>query len=260
MSKLGFPTLSPSALALTLVLAGCGPAAIPDGIQDPYEAQNRLTHAENTSLDAVLVKPLAGGYGGSTPRPLRQGISHFADNVDTPRMVVNSILQGRGEDAIHNIFRFVLNSTLGLAGLFDPATSIGLERRNTDFGETLHVWGVGEGNYVELPILGPSTERDMVGKVVDSALNPLSYVLPAPEKYVTTLSGVVSKIGDRYTYGSTVDSILHESADSYAQARTLYLQHRRHQLRRFGAGTGGEPDYLDPYATDPDYFDPYEDQ
>ncbi|MCR8724868.1 MlaA family lipoprotein [Frigidibacter sp. ROC022] len=249
------------ALALTLAVSGCGPAAIPDGIQDPYEAQNRRVHAENTSLDQVLIKPLSGGYGGSTPRPLRQGISHFADNVDTPRMVVNAILQGRGEDAIHNTFRFILNSTIGLAGLFDPATSIGLERRSTDFGETLHVWGVKEGNYVELPVLGPSTERDSVGKVVDSFLNPLGYVLPSPEKYVTTVSGGLSKIGDRYTYGSTVDSILYDSADSYAQARILYLQNRRHDLLRFGTeGASGKECRDDPDACEPDYYDPYEDQ
>lgn len=258
-----------AALGLTVLVTACGPAAIPSGINDPYEAQNRRVHQENIAVDRAFLKPSSSAYGG-IPAPVRHGVAHFADTVDTPRMVVNSLLQGRPDDAIHSTLRFVVNATIGVAGLLDPATEIGLERRDTDFGETLHVWGVPEGDYQELPVIGPSTERDTLGTVVDFALNPLGYVLPSPEKYATTVAGGLSKLGDRYTYGSTVDSILYESADSYAQARTLYLQNRRYELRRFGAGADDE--YLDPYAdtagtgaptdtyaSDPGYFDPYED-
>ena len=126
----------------------------------------------------MLLKPASNAYGGGLPAPVRQGVGHFAGNLDLPRSVVNNVLQGRFPNAVHNTLRFVVNSTFGLAGLFDPATGIGLEARNTDFGETLHVWGVREGNYVELPFLGPSTERDTVGVGVDLFLNPLSYILP----------------------------------------------------------------------------------
>lgn len=250
------PLKSAAALLAALWLAACGPAAIPDGIQDPHEAQNRAIHTENVALDKALVRPASETYG-VFPKPLRQGVGHFADNIDTPRMVVNSILQGRVEDAVHSTFRFVLNSTIGIGGLFDPATGIGLESRNTDFGETLHVWGAPEGNYVELPVIGPSTDRDAAGLIVDRFLNPFSYILPSPQRYAPVVAGGLSKLGERATYGSTVDSVLYDSADSYAQSRTIYLQNRRYRLLRFHTGEDGEG-YLDPYAGEPDYLDPYE--
>ena len=148
--------------------------------------------------------------------------------------------------------RFVFNTIFGIGGLGDPAGELGLYEDETDFGETLHVWGAAEGAYVELPVLGPSTERDAVGKVVDLFLNPLSYVLPKPEKYYATGVKVVSKVGDRGRYSDTIDSVLYDSADSYAQARTIYLQNRRFEL-------GGDDDdaYVDPY--DDPYGDPYAD-
>jgi phospholipid-binding lipoprotein MlaA len=255
-----------AALVAVLALVACGPARLPQGVQDKYEAQNRLVHQANTDIDRMLLKPASNAYGGGLPEPVRQGIGHFAGNVDLPRSVVNNVLQGRFPNAVHNTLRFVVNTTVGLGGLFDPATGIGLEARDTDFGETLHVWGVGEGNYVELPFLGPSTERDTVGTGVDLFLNPLSYILPSPEKYSTTVANGLSKVGDRYTYGSTVDSVLYDSADSYAQARILYLEYRRFQLRKAGrGGAGAEDDYFDPYAdealsvNDDQYIDPYED-
>ena len=236
------------------MLCACGPAAIPDGIHDPYEKRNRAIHRANVSLDRNLVRPISGAYGSAVPSPLRRGIGHVAQNLDTPRRVVNDLLQARFADAVHNSWRFLINTTIGIGGLFDPATPMGLTERDTDFGETLHVWGVPEGSYVELPLIGPSTDRDTLGKVVDLALNPLSYVLDAPESYAATGANVLSKVGDRYTYRETVDSILYDSADGYAQARILYLENRRHELRRFGNQVEGSDDYFDPYATDPKLY------
>src|SRR5690606_23580411 len=185
-----------SLLALAAATA-CGPARIPAGLQDPYEDQNRLVHQANTDIDRALLKPASNAYGSGIPQPVRRGVGNFAGNIDLPRSVANNLLQGRFPNAMHNTLRFVVNTTIGLGGLFDPATGIGLEARNTDFGETLHIWGVGEGNYVELPVLGPSTERDTAGAIVDLALNPLTYVLPSPEKYATTVAKGLSKVGDR---------------------------------------------------------------
>jgi phospholipid-binding lipoprotein MlaA len=121
---------------------------------------------------------------------------------------------------------------------------MGVAGKKTDFGETLHVWGVGEGYYLELPLLGPSTARDALGEVVDSVINPIGVLLPKPERYVGTLAKVASKIGDRARYSETVDSVLYDSADGYAQARLLYLQNRRYELGQ----TAGEDDFEDPYA------------
>lgn len=211
-------------------LSACGPAEIPTGIDDPYEAQNRGVHDDNRALDRALVRPGANAYGSVVPEPVRNGVGNFASNLSLPSVVVNDILQLKLDDALKNTLRFAVNSTFGLGGVLDPATDMGLYEETTDFGETLHVWGVPEGNYVELPIVGPTTERDMVGKVVDLFTNPLTYNLPSPENTIPTVASIASRFGDRYRFSDTVDSILYESADSYAQARLLYLQNRRFDL------------------------------
>ena len=170
-------------------------------------------------------------------------VGNFGSNLSLPGKVVNSLLQGRPEPAVKNTFRFALNTTLGLGGLFDPAgADFALPEIDTDFGETLHVWGVPSGAYLELPVLGPSTERDLAGKIVDFVLiDPLDSVLSDEQKLAGRAGRIISKAGERARFGSTVDSVLHESADSYAQTRLLYMQHRRHELKQ-------EEDAIDPYA------------
>lgn len=249
-SQLPFPSgamLRAFVLAMVLV-AGCGPRPAPTGINDPLEAQNREIHAFNKAVDSAILKPLSGGKSG--PTPLKTGISNAARNLNAPGEVVNGILQLRPHHALENTLRFALNTTVGLGGLFDPATALGINGKPTDFGETLHVWGVGEGNYVELPFIGPSTERDMVGKIVDTAINPLGHLLPRREANAATAVRLAGKITDRSSYSETVDSILYESEDSYAQARLIYLQNRRYVLGQSG-GTTADDDFIDPYE------DPY---
>lgn len=224
--------------------AGC---AAPPPVQphlDPDEAQNRQIHAFNRGLDQAFLRPTSGTYGSVVPRPVRQGVANFAGNLDLPGDVLNSILQGRPGPAAENVLRFALNTTVGIGGLFDPARALGIEGRRTDFGETLHVWGLPEGAYQELPFLGPSTDRDTAGALVDLALNPVRLILPGRRGNLAALAGIGSRLGDRYEFGQTFDSILYESADSYAQARLLYLQNRRFVLGQ----TGGEDDFIDPYA------------
>lgn len=230
-------------IAAGLLLAGCAAPAPVQPYFDPDEANNRQRHEFNRSVDAALLKPASGAYGGVIPAPVRQGVSNFAGNLDVPGDVVNSLLQGRIGPAIENTLRFAVNTTIGIGGIFDPARAIGIEGRPTDFGETMHVWGLPEGAYHELPFFGPSTDRDTVGAVVDLVMNPVRLALPTREGNIATLAKVGSTLGDRYQYSSTVDSILYESADSYAQARLLYLQNRRYQLGQ----TGGEDDFVDPY-------------
>ncbi|SEO71199.1 phospholipid-binding lipoprotein MlaA [Salinihabitans flavidus] len=229
-------------------------------INDPYEEQNRGTHEFNRSLDKVLVRPTSSTYGTAIPTGLQDSIGHFSDNLSLPGDAANHILQGNGEGLGRNILRFAINTTLGIGGLFDPASQMGLERSKTDFGETLYVWGVEEGAYVELPFFGPSTSRDTVGLVVDYSLDPVRLLLPTPERYISTLAMVAARLGDRHTYTATIDSVLYESVDSYTQARSLYLQNRRYEL-----GGRSQDDYDDPYGDadsdpyDSAYSDPYED-
>ena len=248
--KLTIPSLSVPQLAFSLVfgLAACGPAPAPQGINDPYETENRATHAFNVALDRNIIKPMSAGLG-SGGGPVSEGIGNFADNLGTPGDVVNNLLQVRVGQATHNTLRFAINSVIGLGGLFDPATAMGVTEKKTDFGETLHVWGVDEGAYVELPLLGPSTQRDALGSVVDLALDPMNYLLPRPESYVGTMAKLAAKLGDRGRYSATVDSILYDSADSYIQARLLYLQNRRYELgQTSGESASFEDLYEDPYG------------
>lgn len=214
-----------------------------DEAYDPYEESNRKVHEFNRALDRNLVRPAGKGYSNFLPNDIEDMIGRFAFNLSIPGAVVNNILQGNMKGATEDTYRFLVNSTLGLGGLFDTATDLNMpQATDADFGQTLHVWGVREGAYVELPFLGPSTERDTVGLVVDLFTNPLTYVLDEPENYYGTVASVSSGLSNRGRYSDTIDSILYESADSYAQAKSLYIQNRRFEL---GGGSGGALE--DPY-------------
>ena len=230
-------------LAVAL-LASCGPAPTPVGISDPNEAKNRAFHEFNVDLDHTLVRPIAKGVDKAVPDPVSIGITNFAGNLNLPGTVVNDLLQIKLGKAVENTLRFALNTTIGIGGIFDPASKLGVPGKSTDFGETLHVWGMPEGNYIELPVLGPSTDRDMLGDLVDYAMNPLRVLVPPSKAYIGTLAKVAAKISDRGRYSATVDSILYESADGYAQARILYLEHRRYQLGQVPS----DDSFEDPYA------------
>lgn len=231
--------------ALALITACAIPEGTPDGIYDPYETQNRKVHAFNRGLDKALVRPAARSYSQVLPDEIEDSVGNFAENLGQPSVVVNSLLQGDLRGAGIATTRFLTNTVLGLGGIVDAATEFDVPEHTTDFGETLYTWGVGEGPYVELPVLGPSTQRDTTGKVVDLFTNPLSYVVNSPEKYYGTGASVASRLGDRGRYSETIDSILYESADSYAQARLIYLQNRRFDLGDETANKEIDPFILD---------------
>ncbi len=228
------------------LLAACGVKPAPEGISDPNEKVNREIHDFNRGLDKGVLRPASKAYAAVLPDPVERGISNAAQNLGEPANVINSVLQARPANAGKSTLRFAVNSTVGVLGLFDPATALGLPKRDTDFGETLHVWGASEGNYVEVPALGPKTERDLAGAVVDFAMSPWRYVLPTAEANAVTAIAVGSKLGDRAKYSDTIDSVLYESADSYAQSRLIYLQNRRYQLGQTAADADGDA-FVDPY-------------
>jgi phospholipid-binding lipoprotein MlaA len=250
-------------LALAAVLAGCGAPSGPDAINDPFEPANRNVHAFNKGVDRALVGPSAKGFG-VLPDPVKRGIDNVADTLALPGDIGNNLLQLRLADAGKNTLRLGVNLTFGLAGLLDVSSDLGLDGEPTDFGETLHVWGLGEGPYLELPLAGPSTLRDAVGMVVDAAFDPVGRVLPTREANAARIVRIFSRLGDRDRFSDTVDSLLYESADSYAQARLLYLQNRRFELGQGGGAAAGASDdgFIDPYAETPvddGFIDPYED-
>jgi phospholipid-binding lipoprotein MlaA len=248
-------------------VAACAGTPDANGINDPFEPTNRKIHGFNKGVDRMFVGPASKGYG-VVPEPLKLAVGNVADTLDLPGDIVNNLLQLRLRDAGRNSLRLFVNVTAGMGGLFDIAGDTGLHGKPTDFGETLHVWGVGEGPYMELPLAGPSTARDTVGMLADIALNPVRLALPTKEANAATIIQLFSRLGDRDRFSETVDSILYESADSYAQARLLYLQNRLFELGQSPGGADTRDDgFIDPYAdaasadapSDDGFIDPYED-
>lgn len=228
-------------LVAMISLGACTTA--PEGVtvHDPFEENNRRVHAFNKSIGEKFAGS-GGGAGDLIPVEVTDSIVNFSDNVSLPGMVVNGFLQGNLEAAATNAVRFLINTTVGVVGLFDPADAMGVTEQETDFGQTLAVWGVTEGAYLEVPLLGPTTERALAGRVIDIFLDPLDAVgTKAQIKYGTIgkLAGRVVKITQA---GDTIDSVLNDSADSYTQLRLIYLQNRRFEL-----GTTAPDDAVDPY-------------
>ena len=241
---------SVSRLLVAVVLVGTvASCAAPNGQQfnDPYEAQNRENHAANIALDKALVRPASQAYGAVLPAPVRSGIGNFASNLSLPSYVLNDLLQLKVADAGANTLRFAFNTIFGIGGIFDPAGALGLHEKHNDFGETLYVWGVREGAYVEAPLLGPTTERDLAGKVVDVLADPVGLAVPSRLRYLPTGVEIASKLGERYKFTGTFDSILHDSADSYAQERLLFLEKRHYDLGQKSPSATYDP-YEDPYG------------
>lgn len=247
-----------NACALVLMggLSACAsgnPTAVGD-VYDPYESANRKIHAMNIEVDRALFRPASKGYVSIIPEPMVTSFTHFSENLSMPSNVVDALLQGDLKTAFHGVVRFTINTTVGFGGLADPATTFEIPQVDTDFGETLHVWGFAEGPYVELPFLGPSTQRDSIGVIVNLFTNPLTFAPTRPIENIGVWAELLERMGDRGNYSDTIDSILYESADSYAQARVIYLQNRRFEL------AGDDEDaylglYDDPYADI--YEDPY---
>ncbi|OUS33510.1 VacJ lipoprotein [Rhodobacterales bacterium 56_14_T64] len=243
------------ALLLTGLTAGCtgqSPEARAAGeVYDPYEGVNRSIHGFNLDVDRNLFRPASTGYVSVIPPDMVTSFGLFAENLSMPGQAVNALLQGNLRESGIAVSRFFINSVFGILGMGDPASDFNVPRVDTDFGETLHVWGFGEGAYVEIPLYGPSTTRDAVGVIADFFTNPITFARQNPADNIGVYAEIVRRMGDRGNYSATIDSILYESADSYAQARLIYLQNRRFELG------GDQADYEGVFG-DP-YSDPYED-
>ncbi|HUP91577.1 MAG TPA: VacJ family lipoprotein [Solimonas sp.] len=202
-------------------LCGCAHSPIDDP-SDPLEPVNRGIYSFNDKLDKYVAQPVAKGYVHAVPAVVRTGVSNFLSNATYLTVVINDVLQGKLGQAGHDTGRFLLNTTFGLGGVLDPATLVGLEKNDEDFGQTLGKWGVGEGWYLMLPFLGPSTNRDLVGRVANSTTSPWPYVDNNYSFPVTVLGAVDARAG---LLG--VEDLLKEQYDPYAFIRSAYLQRRQ---------------------------------
>ncbi len=200
--------------------------------QDPWESLNRSTFAFNLAFDKYLLAPLAKGYRLILPNEIRTGIRNFLNNLSEPWTTINSVLQGDAGNAGSSVARFLLNSTVGLLGLFDVATNIGFEKQKEDFGQTLAVHGSGSGPYLVIPFLGPSTVRDAMGKVVGFIADPVTVSLQRNDKDQWIWIGTALKGVDfREQNYEKFDNLNATSVDFYATLRSLYLERRSRMIR-----------------------------
>ena len=223
-------------LALWLaLLGGCATVANPDP-RDPLESYNRSMTSFNEQVDAMLVKPLAIAYQDALPGPVRTGVSNFFANLGDAWSFVNNALQLRGEAAAASFMRVNVNTFLGLGGVLDIASEMGIERHRQDFGLTLGRWGVGAGPYLVLPLLGPSTVRDALALPIDTKGNPVRYVDPVSARNSLYALRVVDVRANLLRAGSVLDSA---ALEKYSFTRDVFLQVRIHAGEPQG-GTEGE--------------------
>jgi len=227
---------------LTLALAGCATndSAQPDiyaDDNDPIETINRFTFAFNGAIDFFVLQPAAATYRFIVPDPVQNSVTNALRNLQSPVILANDLFQGEFGRAETTTMRFVINSTVGVLGLFDVAEDWGYPRHDEDFGQTLAVWGVPNGPYLVLPVLGPSTLRDAVGLGVDSLLDPYGYIL----EYATGLSDdtifyillgrrALEGIDARARNFELIENLKADSVDYYSRVRSLYLQNRQSEI------------------------------
>jgi len=214
-------------IALTLNLGACATQDIIRDNPDPLEPANRKLFSLNGVLDDNIFKPVAHGYVNVTPRPVRSGITNFFDNATYLNVILNSFLQAELKNGFADVGRFVINSTLGIGGLFDVATGMGLPSREKDTGQTLGKWGFGEGAYLFIPGPGSSTIRDIPNMITSSLLFPFSY-LP-----ITVLLPVTAVMAVNARANLLTASNLRDEAalDEYTFTREAYLEKRRALIR-----------------------------
>lgn len=214
-------------LAVVLALAGC--ASIPPDQLEPgdrFEAGNRSVYEFNEGLDRVALKPVSSAYIDHVPLPVRASVDHFYDNLTYIDTILNGFLQGKGKQGVSDLTRFVVNTTVGILGFFDVATSLGLPRHQEDFGQTLGVWGAGTGEYLVYPLIGPGGARDTGGVVAGWMTNPLFYVA-AP---VAIPLGVIGIVDSRARKEGFIRFRDEAALDPYIFTRETYLQHRRSEV------------------------------
>ncbi len=206
-------------------------------VKDCFEKLNRATFAFNMALDKVLFRPVAAGYR-KLPSPVRAGTSNALNNISNLVTIPNNILQGDFKAAGNNSIRFIINTTIGIVGIFDPANALGFEKlEKEDFGQTFGAMGIGEGCYLVLPVIGPSTVRDAVGSLVSMTGGDAWYNITVKNdtQYFKESDYYFSKLGEGVDFRAknleSFDSLEKNSLDFYATVRSLYLQDRERKIK-----------------------------
>ncbi len=213
-----------SALLFSLILQGCATVEGPTDPEDPFESFNRAMYSFNDTLDMAILKPVAQGYDAALPAPVNKGVSNFFSNIDDVVVIFNDLLQLKIEQTFSDTARLLLNSTIGILGLIDVASTMDLPKHDEDLGQTFGYWGIGTGPYLVLPFLGPNDIRDTVGLVGDAYVDPLNDITPDGTRTgLVLLEGVDTRAGLL-----SASKVLKEAAlDEYLFVRDAYLQRRQ---------------------------------
>jgi len=217
---------SAAVCCLVLLLAGCATTTAERDPGDPWEPANRKVYAFNQGVDKATLRPVAKAYAASLPQGARTSVTNFFNNLGAPTTIVNQLLQGKLVQAGQDTLRFALNTTLGIGGLFDPASDAGLPRHNEDLGQTLGRWGVPPGPYLMLPLLGPSHLRDLPSVVVDRFLEPFYWYNYGNERWFSLGLSLV----DKRSRLLPLDATLERAYDPYGFIRQAYSQRRLFQV------------------------------
>lgn len=227
------PVVHPSGRWLTAALASLLIAACAgtqsrhtDPVNDPWEGFNRKVHSFNDTMDRAIAQPVAKAYQAVTPKPVQRGISNFFNNLGYPVTFINQVLQGKFKESGGSTGRFLVNSTIGLLGFFDPATRMGLPDYDEDFGQTFAKWGYEDSRYLVLPVFGPSTLRDGIALPLNSYIYPPSYVAREEHFYTPYVLGLVQLRAAFLSQGQTLD----DAFDPYTLVRDAWLQNRNYRI------------------------------
>lgn len=245
-----------SAIGRVLPALGLAFALLPDGRAlakdaagpahpDPFESANRRMYSVSNGLDRAIVGPITHAYMGATPTVFRNRVSAFVYNLGEPRTVVNDVLQARPALAGRAVARLAINTTIGLGGLFDVASRMGVAGSQADFGQTLGRYGVRTGPYLFIPILGPSNVRDGMGAVIDAVSDPVAWATGGLNTTFAAARGGVTAIDTRAQADSAIGA-LNDAIDPYATARSAYLQNRAATVDEARGRTPSLPDFDEP--------------
>lgn len=231
-------------LALTVILlqllalAGCSsqPVTLTDPERDPWEAYNRQIHSFNMSLDRAVAQPIARGYDAIMPDEPQRGVRNFFRNLSYPVTALNLILQGKFEESLTATGRFLMNTTVGLFGFIDVATKVDIPEYREDFGQTLAVWGWKDSRYLVMPLFGPYTARDFIGRGFYGYFHPISYVAREYNNYIPVVVDLITLRAELLPFQAELDA----AHDPYVLIRDVYLQNREYLIYD---GDPPQPDY-----------------
>ncbi|MEM9939786.1 MAG: VacJ family lipoprotein [Pseudomonadota bacterium] len=238
-----------AALGTALTITGCAStASVESGeVYDPFEGFNRTMYGFNDEVDKAVLGPVAMGYRAVTNEPVRNGVSNFLTNLNQPVVFSNAVLQGKPYTALDTLGRFLVNTTVGIGGIFDPATAAGVPKHNEDFGQTLGYWGVPDGAYLVLPFFGSSNIRDAAGMGVDNVFDPLNWATFEGDTAFRVSRTAVGVVSIRERFDDAIE-LVRDQPEPYTFLRRNYSQSRQAAIR------DGE-ELEDPFANLPDFED-----